>query len=108
MIALLFLWKRGFTWFDHTVFALYSLSFMSIFFLVLALATPLAMHYPIVRGIRGALITFAPPTHMFFQLGGAYRLGIFSALWRTILLLLFCTIAMSIFVALILIVGLLD
>ncbi|MES1202274.1 MAG: DUF3667 domain-containing protein [Pseudomonadota bacterium] len=108
MIALLFLWKRGFTWFDHTVFALYSLSFMSIFFLIMALITPTALHVPALRVARGAMLAFVPPAHMFSQLRGAYKLGTFSALWRTFALLFFCLIALSIFITLILIVGLLD
>ena len=108
MIALLFLWKRGVTWFDHAVFALYSLSFMSIFFLLMALITPTAMHIPVLRVIRGALIAFVPPTHMFSQLRGAYRLGWFSAMWRTFALLILCFVALSIFLTLILVVGLLD
>ena len=108
LIALLFLWKRGFTWFDHTVFALYSLSFMSIFFLIISLVTPAAMHFLPLRVVRGAVMGAVPPVHMFSQLRGAYKLGVFSALWRTVFLLVFCCIALSVFVTLILVVGLLD
>ncbi|MES1201360.1 MAG: DUF3667 domain-containing protein [Pseudomonadota bacterium] len=107
-IALMFLWKKGVTWFDHAVFALYSLSFMSLFFLVIGLITPYTMHWEPARVVRGALITFVPPVHMFFQLGGAYKLKIFSALWRTVALLTVCGVSFTIFIGFIFAVGLLG
>jgi len=95
-VALLFLWKRGFTLYDHGVFVLYSLTFMSMLVMVTAVATR-------IGGITSALVwmtvPFAVPAHMFFQLKGAYGLGTFSALWRTWFLLWFCAIALGLFVA---------
>ncbi|MEJ0059669.1 MAG: DUF3667 domain-containing protein [Terricaulis sp.] len=107
-IALLFLWKRGVTWFDHAVFALYSLSFMSLLFLVLALLSPWAHEFLPLRIARGVGVMVVPPVHMFFQLGGAYKLGWFSALWRTFALLTICGIAFFIFLGLIVMVGFLG
>jgi hypothetical protein len=107
-IALLFLWKRGVTWFDHAVFALYSLSFMSLLFLLFALITPVANDFMPLRVLRSVGIVLVPPVHMFFQLGGAYKLGWFSALWRTFALLTICGVAFLIFIALIALVGLLG
>jgi hypothetical protein len=95
-VALLFLWKRGFTLYDHGVFVLYSLTFMSILVMGAAVATR-------IGGITSALVwltvPFAVPAHMFFQLKGAYGLGTFSAAWRTWFLLWFCAIALGLFVA---------
>ncbi len=104
-IWLMFLWKRSVTLFDHTVFALYSLSFMSLLFVVLALST----HAPkFVGETLSGLITLATPVHMFFHLKGTYALGWFSALWRTLFLMLSACIALSIFIAAIFVLGLLG
>jgi hypothetical protein len=46
------------------------------------------------------------PAHIFAQLKGAYGLRIFSALWRMVILLLFCLIVISLFVAAIVYLGL--
>jgi hypothetical protein len=42
---------------------------------------------------------------MFFQLKGGYRLGWFSALWRTVWLLLSALFALSLFLGVILLLG---
>jgi hypothetical protein len=41
-----------------------------------------------------------PPFHMYRQLKGAYGLGRWSAIWRTILLTMFALIVVSLFAAL--------
>ena len=43
---------------------------------------------------------------MFAQMKGAYGLSIFSALWRTLLLMVFCTIIIALFVTAIVYLGL--
>jgi hypothetical protein len=43
------------------------------------------------------LLFVLPPIHMFRQLRGAYGLRKRSALWRTVLLLLFAAMALSLF-----------
>lgn len=80
---LAFVWKRGVRVYDHAVFALYSLSFMSLLFIAGSLAY--------AAGVESGLFWFAliflvPPVHMFAQLKGAYALGNFSAAWRTLYL----------------------
>jgi hypothetical protein len=101
-VWLMFFWKRGVTLFDHTVYILYSLSFVSILFVFIALigmipgVPPLAMELLLL----GALV------HSFFHLKGGYGLGWFSALWRLPVQLLFSTIALAVFVLAILILGL--
>lgn len=93
-VALLFVWKRGFTLYDHGVFVLYSLTFMSLLIMVVA-----ACHR--VGGLTAAiaygLTPFIVPMHMYYQLQGAYGLRTFSALWRTWFLLVFCSIALVFF-----------
>ena len=101
-VALLFLWKRGFTFYDHGVFVLYSLTFMSL--LVMAFMTVNRIGGG-VQSIGVVLLPCAVPAHMFFQLKGAYGLGVFSALWRTFFLLIFCAIALVVFLLAILYVG---
>lgn len=104
-IWLMFFWKRGVTLFDHTVFALYSLSFMSLLFVIIALAT----HAPkFVGETLTGLTIFAMPVHMFFHLKGTYALGWFSALWRTFFLMLSACIALALFIAVIFTLGLLG
>ncbi|MDH4384056.1 MAG: DUF3667 domain-containing protein [Caulobacter sp.] len=105
-VALLFLWKRGFTLYDHGVFVLYSLTFMAIAGMVLGL----------LEGIKGpltgpaeflsGLLLLSLPVHMFLQLKGAYDLKIFSALWRTLLLLFFCVLVLTLFMIAIVLLGL--
>ena len=94
-VWLLFAWKRGFTWYDHGVFVLYSLTFMSILFLALGVLGRMSGWF---SGILGVVGTFAVPLHMFAQLKGTYGLSIWSALWRTVLLLFFCLFASTLFV----------
>jgi len=80
---LMFFWKRDVTTYDHMVFSMYSLSFMSLLFVIgvllsLSEATTAAIPY---------LVAWVPPMHMFMQLKETYRLKFFSALWRTFALL---------------------
>jgi len=93
-VALLFVWKRGFTLYDHGVFVLYSLTFMSLLIMVVAAAGRIG---GLVAGLAFALTPFIIPMHMYYQLQGAYGLRTFSALWRTWFLLVFCAIALTFF-----------
>lgn len=101
-IWLMFFWKRGVTLFDHTVYILYSLSFVSILLIVMALLALVtgAMGFALQPLLLGAL------AHSFFHLKGGYGLGWFSALWRLPVQLLFSAIALAIFVLVIVILGL--
>ncbi len=98
---LLFFWKRGLTLFDHTVYILYSLSFVSLLFVTLSL----------LAYIPGALSLLTPwwllafPVHAYFQMKGGYDLKPFSALWRTPMLMLFAVFGLSIFLVAIIVVG---
>jgi hypothetical protein len=102
-VALLFLWKPGVTLYDHGVFVLYSLTFMA----VLAMAaSALARLGDWIDPVLATAVTLAVPAHMFFQLKGAYELGVFGALWRLVVLLLFCTLALVLFLLAIIWLGL--
>jgi hypothetical protein len=109
-MSLPFLWllfplRRGVTLYDHTVFALYSLSFMSLLFVAIAL---LFRFGGAVGETIGGLLFLVPPVHMYAQLKGAYSLGWAGALWRTWWLLAFSAVVLSLYVALIVFLGLVD
>ena len=94
LVALLFMWKRRFGLYDHATFVTYSISFMSL--LVIAVQLLAAVSAP--KALTAALLFGAPPVHMFAQLRSAYTLSIFSAAWRTIVLLLGASFALALFV----------
>ncbi len=113
---LLFVFRRDVHTYDHVVFALYSLSFMSLLFIVMALLAkidPLAGEHHHGSDVNysggiGAILSFAIPIHMFVQLRGAYRLSFVGALWRTFVLLIASIVTLSLFAALIVVAGLAD
>ncbi|HEX8957896.1 MAG TPA: hypothetical protein VF798_16595, partial [Burkholderiaceae bacterium] len=67
---LMFFWRRGIGMFDHAVFVLYSLCFMSLLFDGVMLAGMAGW-----SGLAANLAIWVPPVHMFVQLRGAYGLG---------------------------------
>ncbi|MES2070052.1 MAG: DUF3667 domain-containing protein [Pseudomonadota bacterium] len=99
-ISLPFLWlmfiaRRDIGMYDHAVFSLYSLSFMALWFIVVLLCAFAAL------GDAIAPLFCIPPLHMFLQLRDTYRLGIWSALWRTVALLFVAGAVFLLFLALI-------
>lgn len=100
-VALLFLWRRGTTLYDHGVFVLYSLTFMTALLLFASYAGGTWLQVP-------AGLAFAPPVHIFFQLKDAYALSVFSALWRTVALLFLTWIVLGLWFFVILATGLLG
>jgi hypothetical protein len=93
---LMFFWKRDVTTYDHMVFSMYSLSFMSIWFVVLVL---LGQSSFTTRAIPYLL--WLPPLHMFLQLKETYRLKFFSAFWRTIALLISSSTVFVLFIVMV-------
>ena len=92
-MALLFLWRRGITLYDHGVTVLYSLTFMAMLGMAVVVAS-------LVEGAGTWAVMAAcliAPVHMFAQIKGAYGLSVFSALWRTAVLLVFCAIIVGLF-----------
>jgi len=104
ILWLLFARRRGVNLYDHTVFALYSLSFMSLLAIVLMLFSAA----PAWAKPAAALVVLIPPVHMFAQLKGAYHLTTRGALWRTAILSIASLSILGLFFALILLVGLID
>lgn len=96
-VWLMFFWKRGVTMYDHAVFVLYSLCFMSLLFVVLIPLSKIGMDW-----LVALLVFLAPPLHIFAQLRGTYSLGRWGALWRTGMLLLVANLVLSVFVVLVL------
>ena len=114
VLWLLFAFRRDVHTYDHVVFALYSLSFMSLLFITIALAAKIdptaGVHGQTfnLAGSIGGMLFFAAPVHMFAQLRGAYRLRVSGALWRTFVLGIASLIILAIFAGLIVVVGLAD
>ncbi|HWI87573.1 MAG TPA: DUF3667 domain-containing protein, partial [Sphingomonas sp.] len=94
-IWLLFAFRRDVGPYDHAIFSIYSLSFMSLGVVALTLLGWI--------GLPSALIAlaaiFIPPFHMYRQLKGTYGLGRFGAGWRTFALLIETAITSSLFIA---------
>lgn len=102
---LLFLWRRDVHGYDHVVFLLYSISFVSI----LAVTAALLLQLNITSGwVYGLLLVVYPIVHMFLQLKGAYRLSTGGALWRTAVLSMAAVLTLMFYFSLILLLGLLD
>jgi hypothetical protein len=103
-VWLLFLHRRRYRTeygaYDHLVFVTYSVAFMSILGITLVLLWAIGLG----GGLLQSLILLIPPLHMYRQLKGAYRLSRWSALWRAFMLLIFAGLAISLF--LLLLVGL--
>jgi Skp family chaperone for outer membrane proteins len=91
-------YRRSYKAYDHIVFVTYSIAFMSLGFVGLTLLKPLGPS----DAIAGLAIALVPPIHIYRQLCGAYALSWSSALWRTVVLLFFTVIAISIFLSLLL------
>jgi hypothetical protein len=107
-ISLPFLWLlflhrkryRQYGAYDHVVFITYSISFMSIALIVLALIKQVPH-----TGWLGIAMLAVPPLHMYRQLRGAYRLSRWSAVWRTGALSIFAMTALAIFIGLLFALG---
>ena len=97
-VWLLFMFRRKYRMYDHTVFVTYSLAFMTI----LTVAASLLRAVTGEDGFSLAALLFIPPFHMYRQLKGAYSLSRFSALWRTMVLLIFAMLAAGLFVSVLL------
>jgi hypothetical protein len=82
---LMFVWRRTYKAYDHAVFVTYSLSFMSLLFIVMSLVSTI----PGGSGYAALLFLIAAPVHLYKQLRHAYELKRFSAFWR-FCVLLFC------------------
>lgn len=108
-ISLPFVWltmigRRGFHFYDHSVFATYSIAFMSLLFISCALLASIGVS----EGIWASLLVFYPPFHMYRQLRHAYSLSRIEALVRVIFLFFFTFISILIFFFILLTLGVLG
>jgi hypothetical protein len=105
LVWLLFLHRRRyrqqFTGYDHTVFVTYSIAFMSL----AAIALGLLGWAGLPGGIALLAVLIIPPVHIYRQLKGTYSLSHASALWRTAALIVLSLIALALFAAILLVLG---
>ncbi len=104
-LMLMFARKRNVKTYDHVVFLLYSISFMSMLGMIAALL--------MVAGINsgfafGLLIFWFPLAHMFMQLKEGYALSWLQAAWRTVALAIAAFATLAFYIAGIALLGLLD
>ena len=97
---LIFAWRRQYKLYDHAVFVTYSLSFVMVLLVAMALAA--------AGGAATAWALFLIPVHMFAQLKRAYLLGWLSTTWRTVALLFASSITLGLFATALLALGVLG
>jgi hypothetical protein len=100
-VWLLFAWKRRFNAYDHLVFITYSLTFMGLFLVVLSILGRLGP----LAALRDLLFAIVPPLHMLVHVKGTYELTWFSAIWRTVVLVMVAVFVMIVFTLLLLALG---
>jgi hypothetical protein len=98
---LMFFWRKGVTMYDHAIFTLYSLSFMSLWSALISLIATI----PYTSGLVVAAVLFMP-IHLFMHLKEAYCMSGFSTAWRFIALLLAGSLISLLFLLLILFISL--
>lgn len=96
---LMFFWRRGVLLYDHAIFTLYSLSFMSLWVVLIELISSVDA----LAGLVSYLLLI-PFLHVFLQLKETYQLGIVAAAWRTAALGLATTLAGMLYLLLVLLV----
>lgn len=96
-LSLMFVRRRDVSAYDHAIFSLYSLSFMSWLAVLVTLLGVVNL-----SGAAAATMMLVPPVHMFAQLRGTYRLGVAGAVWRTGVLL---AVAGTVFLIFLLMLG---
>ncbi|UIJ45362.1 DUF3667 domain-containing protein [Sphingomonas cannabina] len=99
---LMFFWKRDYKMYDHAVFVTYSLAFMSLLFIVLTLAGAVGVS----NTWLGLVGTAVPVIHLYRQLRGAYQLRRRTAILRTFFLLMCIVIILTLFLVLVIGLGL--
>ncbi len=101
---LLFCTRRGLPLYDHAIFVTYSIAFMM--FLLVLLSLTAAAGVP--EGLWSTALMVIPLVHLYRQLRGAYGVTRLGALWRLAALLVIIAGVMMIFIAGLLVLGVLD
>jgi hypothetical protein len=95
-IWLLFFWRRDVGFYDHAIFAIHSLSFMT-----LMAAGLVALNLAgVSQWWLWLALALIPPVHLYKHLKYAYGLGRFGALWRDVALLSMTSVTSVLFFAL--------
>lgn len=87
----MFAWRRQYKIYDHAVFVTYSLCFVMLLLIIMALVTAAG------AGLNAIILFALIPAHFFLQLKGAYSLTRFGAAWRTVALLLIAFFVLTAF-----------
>lgn len=107
-LSLPFVWlamvgKRGYKFYDHAIFTTYSISFMSLLFIVLAVIATTGLSWAVVP-----IAAIVPPLHLYKHLRHSYDLSRIGALARLLLLLVGVVISLSLFLLILFLLGLLG
>lgn len=102
---LIFAGRKDVTSYDHAVFLLYSISFMSLVFILAALLIASGVRN---EGVYLSLFVLLPVVHIFLQLKEGYRLTVGAAAWRTAVLSLGAGATLLLYAIAILFLGLVD
>ncbi len=97
----LFFWKRQYKLYDHTIFIIYSIAFMSLFYIVVALANAIGLG----GGPLWTAAVVVPFVHITRQLKQAYDLNWFSAFMRAWVLTFFITWILMLFLLILVALG---
>ena len=101
---LMFAWRRGIRMYYHAILALYSISFMSLLFVLGSGAITMS----VTTEWFWVPLMLASFAHIYGQLKGTYALTRFSAVWRTAFLILVSLVTLSLYAALMVVIGVLD
>ncbi len=100
-VWILFAWKRRFRAYDHAIFVTYSLSFMSLLFIAVSVASMVGLP----TGLLATAAFLIPALHIYKQLRGTYNLSRFSAIWRFFMLFISINIVLVLFLQALLVLG---
>lgn len=100
-VWLTFIWHRKFHAYDHAIFVTYSLSFMSLLFIVMSLVGVSQLG----SGWALAIFTIIAPLHVYKHLRNTYGLSRFSTIWRFAFLMVCIFIILVLFLQALLLLG---
>jgi hypothetical protein len=94
---LMFAWRRQYKLYDHAVFVTYSITFVMLLLVFMALIAAI--------GLQPGWALLIIPVHFYWQLRSAYALSIPGAVVRSVILVIASTLVMIVFAALLLWLG---
>ena len=101
---LAFFWRRDVAMYDHAIFTLYSISFISLLFI----AASLLLSADVVTSAVWVPLLLAPAVHMFASVRGAYALSVWGAAWRTAYLMFAALLSLSFYLIILVVLGVVD